>query len=219
MKKRVAWAMMTGGFGAALLFGMAVVVEGSFPNMREVWVYVWPGGGVLVGAVGWIWLRRLYRAEPPEPPAAWTVTLTDLILATVFAGVCSSVFMGMEERYARLVPAVGLLGFVFYLHSSLAASLRAVIGGWRAPFVIANTALTLGAMGWMTMGLLSLIVLGREGFGDLFRFWSGILFGWNEKGWIQIIRASVYAWPIGWILMALVKWRIGKTRGDVLLRS
>lgn len=203
MKKRVAWWMMSAGFGAVLLFAMAMTLESRWPDASEWGMYLWPGVGMLLGVAGLIWLRKLFHQEPLEPPATWTVTLNDLLMATILAGVCSAIVIEMD-RYRRLTPLVGLLVMTLYVHGALAESLRGKFGAWRMPYVVANMGLTLGAVGWVTMGILSVLVIAAGEYGGLPRYWRKVLFRWSGEGWIAVIRVCVYALPVGAVLMAVV---------------
>lgn len=208
-RKRWAWGLMSGGFGAALLFGLAVLVEGSAPSGREWVIYFWPVTGVVLGVVGLRGSRRLYREAPPIPPAAWTVSLTDLLMGAFFAGVCSSIVAASGDDFRRLVPVMGVIGLVLYIHGALAASLRGIFDSKRRPlFVIAHILLTLGLLGWMTLGLAFIIVtfLFRDppNFDDGLRVVRDVLFDRDRGELLLMMRLCVYALPLGYVLMRIV---------------
>jgi len=201
-KKRIAWALMSGGIGAALLFGMVLGLEGKWLLPHERAAYAWPVIGMVAGVYGWRWLRALYRAEPPVPPAAWTVSLADLLCATIFAGLCSAL-MGASERLAGLMPVAGIAGFALYLNCALAASLRGVTR-WRVVFVVGHACVTLGLIGVGSLAIiLCLLPIITSSFAPI-EFVYG-LFSNPRKPWMRIHLTFLCALPVGVVLLAL--WR------------
>lgn len=216
MKKRIAWGLMSGGIGALLLFVMALVIKGTPPSPREWFVYLWPVGGLAMGVFGFVWSRRLYRIDPPEPPAAWTVQLTDLLLGTVFAGACGAIAAREGGDFQKLSALLSLIGLALYVQGSLAASLE---GEFRLPqrivFVVAHVVLTLGYVGVTTLGLCVLIVSVFPNRGPDFsegaRMIQEVLTKPTQDSLMLLFRACVYAFPVGFLVMAaLRKWVIAR---------
>jgi len=210
-KKRVAWALMCGGLGAAGAF-LIVISQVGLPPSQELWIYFWPIGGIALGAAGFFWLRRLFCYEAPEPPATWTVSLTDLILGTLFSGACGAVAMALDREAQRAVPAFVLVGIVLYLQSALAASLEGIfILRRRVAFVVAHILMTLGCMSWFTLALaLFAVTFLSPGALDFKVAWQVLqitLIGPPTNDMARIFRGCVYVLPVGIVLVGVMRRR------------
>jgi len=216
MKKRIAWAMMSAGFGALWLFGMALLVKGNAPGARDWFVYVWPSAGMAIGVSGLLWSRVLYRAEPPVPPAAWTVQLVDLIAGTVFAGFCGALAIGNADEARKLTPVFCLTGLALYVHGALAASLAGVFNSTqRLAYVVAHVVLTLGYLGGGTLALILTIIAfltpGAPNFDEAVRWLNEVLWRDVDDPIQLLFRWCVAMFPVGLVLMGVVRRWVGRT--------
>jgi len=205
-KKRVAWVVMSGGAGAALLFGVVIWLNGRGLERHEWPAYAWPVVGSGAAIFGWRWLRALYRREPPVPPAAWTVSLADLIFATLFAGVCSAVVTA-DPRFKVLTPLIALAGFALYLGSALAASLHGVTNSASRPaYVVSHACATLGVMGLVSLVLVVCVLAMVARLSDIPDFFTDLLgFDQSVRDWMVILRVMLCALPVGLTALGLLK--------------
>jgi hypothetical protein len=163
-KKRLAWWMMSAGFGAALFFGFIIVIHGSAPSAREWFFYLWPAAGIGIGIASLRWMRRLYRLELLTPPAAFHLALTDIIIATLFSAATAGAAQALiVENHELLIPIFGIAGFLFYIHGALAASLRGASHNYHRPiYVVSHILLNLCYLGLTSLALvISLEVIGE----------------------------------------------------------
>lgn len=157
-KKYVAWVILL--VGAAIdyfFFGFCIIHE--LPPSWEY--YLWPVCATAVGVGAIIYLRSLYRIEPPAPPGAWRLTLTDLLAVTFFCGLVFSIFKALivdEREFLVLGPLFSPLSTLFFLGGLLGASLNGIFN-WRARFVYALLH-GIRSFGWVVAGMLVLLIVG-----------------------------------------------------------
>lgn len=213
-KKRLAWVLMSGGAGATLLFGVVLWLNGRGLSPSEWPAYAWPIIGAVSGVFGWRWLRALYRQEPPVPPAAWTVSIADLVCGTILAGLCAT-FVSSDSRFSMLTPLAAVGGFALYMGSALAASLMGVMNGiWRPLYVLAHASSTLGMMGVVSLILIVCIIPAAASTATLRTFLSDLFFpGSPNRDWITVLRLMLGALIPGLISLALLHGVIGVGKG------
>jgi hypothetical protein len=206
--KRVAFVSMTGGFGSAAFFGLVALSKGDLPSAREWAIYLWPLFGLAIGVGGLVWLWRLYRREPPIPPAAWIIRIDDLIAATFLAALCAAVLpllLNNRADFERAAPAVAAVAAALYIHGALVASLRALFKlPRRVLFILTHALWTYGLLCVSTLLIYGaiLVVMGR--FAEMLLFLNAIVRDYDARSEpLTMLRLGIFSLLVGSGLLRL----------------
>lgn len=202
-KKTVAWTLAILGFGATYFFAVICAMERP-PN--ELVIYIWPAAGIALSLIAFLYLRRFYREDPPSPPKAFRLQLTDLIVVSLsFAAVMAILKPAFREDKFPVVGPILAFGVVsLLLGGMLAASLHALFAG--APRYYYALIHAVRTFGWMTAGALAaclIYITLDDGLAHAFRFLfevCGVSSVRGEDSFLfGYLRVGIVAWIVGTI--------------------
>jgi hypothetical protein len=130
-QKKILWLLLLAGAGSCLFCAVVVILFGIKSPRNFPGEYAWFGVMVTVAVYSFLMLRRCYRLEPARSLGFRQLSLAELVLVSLFAGLVMTVWRAFAPgTFADLgvVSALMLTGLVF--HAVLAASVQ---GYFRYP--------------------------------------------------------------------------------------
>lgn len=208
-KKKIAWFLFATSLGSLLLY---VLVEwGDF--RWEFQILLWPIGSLLLLALSILRLRAHYRAEPFRREGNWHLSLSDLLIATCFAGGWMAFWkLNWPDSFLFWGAAVSLIAGIWLLAGMLAAELR----GFKAVKTKLTLAIGLalksyGYFSWAFLAALLSLDLLYDGYSEFLRTLNELIsqpdtpYSPSERQVVAIVRVSLSILPLGWLICKLVE--------------
>lgn len=195
-QKKLWWFLLAMGVGGTLLFFAILAVRWNPSNKLERGIWLWPICTIIAAIVASLRLRCLYRLEPAQQPGFYHLSLIDLLVATLLAGLAGTICYWADFATCAvvLVPFVAV-AFTFGVLISTRRGLKSI--GWKYLYAVAYLAFAFGLAG-ITGFVVFVVVAIPYGnalvvLNDFFSFKGS---QWDGIEWF--IRASFVALPAGW---------------------
>ena len=195
--KKLCWFLLAMGVGGTLLF-IAILAEEGPPLPQEQEWWLWPICTIIAAIVALLRLRRLYRLELAQQPGLYHLSLIDLLVATLLAGLTGTIFHWAHFAAGTmvLVPFVAV-AFTFGVLISTRRGFKSI--GWKYLYAIAYLTYIFGLA---DMAGFVVLVVGVILTGNAPNVLSDILsFEHSRFTWLAwLLRASFVALPAGWFV-------------------